>query len=202
MIKKLIIAIAIGLAASIPIRSNAQQLIGSYTALLSDADHFNSRGQRLTTAAAIIRQNRANFHRFGIRSPEDQDDPFFASEQNRAALEQMLDRGRADPGVIERIVNGPSVLGTGGHLSEPKRTFHSSDTSEQSATGSAAKQCGLRATSGGPLNANGQHHRDRLRHQQRGTYRNEQSRHQRLRGRNSRKFCGRKFRTTADRVYR
>jgi hypothetical protein len=23
-------------------------------------------GQRLTTAAAIIRQNRANFHRFGI----------------------------------------------------------------------------------------------------------------------------------------
>lgn len=49
MIKKLIIAIAIGLAANIPIRSNAQQLIGSYTALLSEADHLNSRGQRLTT---------------------------------------------------------------------------------------------------------------------------------------------------------
>jgi hypothetical protein len=75
MIKKLIIAIAIGLAANIPIPSNAQQLIGSYSALLSEADHFNSRGQPLTTADAIIRQNRANFHRFGIRSPEDQDDP-------------------------------------------------------------------------------------------------------------------------------
>jgi len=110
MIKKLIIAIAIGLAANIPIHSNAQQLIGNYTALLSEADHFNSRGQRLATAAAVIRQNRANFHRFGIRSPEDQDDPFFASEGNRAALEQMLDRGRADPGIIERIVNGPPVL--------------------------------------------------------------------------------------------
>ena len=110
MIKKLIIAIAIGLVANIPIRSNAQQSIGSYIALLSDADHFNSRGQRLTSAAAIIRQNRANFYRFGIRSPEDQDDPFFANEANRAALEQMLERGRADRGVVERIVNGPPVL--------------------------------------------------------------------------------------------
>ena len=110
MIKKLIIALAVGLAVNIPIRSDAQQLVASYTALLSDADHFNSRGQRLTTAAAIIRQNRANFHRFGIRSTEDQDDPFFTDEGNRAALEQMLDRGRADPGVVNRIVNGPAVL--------------------------------------------------------------------------------------------
>ena len=93
--------------------SNPQQRTAidrELSALLNEADHFNSRGQRLTTAAAIIRQNRANFHRFGIRSPEDQDDPFFASEGNRAALEQMLDRGRADPEVIERIVNGPPVL--------------------------------------------------------------------------------------------
>ena len=99
-----------GLAANIPIRSNAQQLIGSYIALLSEADHFNSKGQRLNSAAAIIRQNRANFHRFGIRSPEDQDDPFFANEANRAALEQMLKRGRADAGVVELIVSGPPVL--------------------------------------------------------------------------------------------
>jgi S1-C subfamily serine protease len=110
MIKKLIVAMAVGLAANIPLRVNAQQLIGSYTALLSETDHFNSRGQRLTTAAAVIRQNRANFHRFGIRSPEDQDDPFFGEERNRAALEYMLDRGRADPVVIDRIVNGPPVL--------------------------------------------------------------------------------------------
>ena len=90
MIKKLIIAIAISLAANIPIRSNAQQLIGSYTALLSEADHFNSRGQRLTTAAAIIRQNRANFHRFGIRSPEDQDDPFFGESEIARPLSKCL----------------------------------------------------------------------------------------------------------------
>jgi len=105
MLKKFIVASAVAAATWLPTLAQAQQLIGSYTALLSDADHVNSSGQRLTSAAAIIRQDRANFHRFGIRDPEDQDDAFFADEANRAALEQMLDRGHADPGVIARIVN-------------------------------------------------------------------------------------------------
>ena len=38
---------------------------------LSEQDHLNSNEQRLTTAAAIIRQDRANFHRFGLRDPAD-----------------------------------------------------------------------------------------------------------------------------------
>ena len=86
------------------------QLIGSYVALLSEVDHFNSSGQRLTSAAAIIRQDRANFHRFGKRDSDDQSDTFFADEGNRAALEQMLERGHADPGVISRIVNGTPLI--------------------------------------------------------------------------------------------
>jgi hypothetical protein len=110
MLKKLIFAVAISIAAYTPTPIHAQQLIGSYVALLSEADHFNSDGQRLTSAAAIIRQDRANFHRFGIRDPEDEDDTFFADEGNRAALEQMLERGRADPGVISRIVNGAVLI--------------------------------------------------------------------------------------------
>jgi hypothetical protein len=105
MLKKLIMAVAIAAITCLPTLARAQQLIGSYVALLSERDHFNSNGQRLTSAAAIIRQDRANFHRFGIRDPEDQDDPFFADEGNRAALEQMLERGHADPGVVARIVN-------------------------------------------------------------------------------------------------
>src|SRR3984957_18842556 len=69
MLKQIIIALTISLAACIPTSSQAQQLIGSYVALLSEADHFNSNGQRLTSAAAIIRQDRANYHRYGIRDP-------------------------------------------------------------------------------------------------------------------------------------
>jgi hypothetical protein len=113
-IRALAIAIAIGLAIGLTIGAStlaqAQQLIGSYVALLSETDHFNSSGQRLTSAAAIIRQDRANFHRFGIKDPQDKGDAFFADEANRAALEQMLERGRAEPGVIARIVNGTPLI--------------------------------------------------------------------------------------------
>jgi len=113
-IRALAIAMAIVLAAILaigaPPSAQAQQLIGSYVALLSEADHFNSSGQRLTSAAAVIRQDRANFHRFGIKDPQDEGDAFFADEGNRAALEQMLERGRAEPGVIARIVNGTPLI--------------------------------------------------------------------------------------------
>src|SRR6202030_3627526 len=110
MLRTFILALAIATATCMPIVAQAQQLIGSYVALLSEADHFNSNGQRLTSAAAIIRQDRANFHRFGIKDPQDEDDAFFADEANRAALEQMLERGRADPGVIARIVNSTVLI--------------------------------------------------------------------------------------------
>lgn len=89
---------------------NAQELVESYVAFLSEADHFNSDGQRLRSAAAIIRQDRANFHRFGIRDSQDQNDVFFADTGNRAALEKMLERGQAAPGVISRIVNGTVLI--------------------------------------------------------------------------------------------
>lgn len=105
-----ILVLAIAIAACAPSMAQAQQVIASYLARLSAADHFNSNGERLTSAAAIIRQDRANFHRFGVRDPEDESDPFFADQDNRAALEQMLERGRAAPGVIDRVVNGTPLV--------------------------------------------------------------------------------------------
>jgi len=105
-----ILVLAIAIAACAPSMAQAQQAIASYVARLSTADHFNSNGERLTSAAAIIRQDRANFHRFGVRDPEDESDPFFADQDNRAALEQMLERGRAAPGVIDRVVNGTPLV--------------------------------------------------------------------------------------------
>ena len=110
MIRTLIIAVAICLTVLMATPSRAQELIDSYVAFLSEQDHFNSNGQRLTSAAAIIRQDRANFHRFGIRDPQDQNDKFFADEGNRAALEQMLENGNAEPGVVSRIVNGTVLI--------------------------------------------------------------------------------------------
>ena len=106
----LILAIAIAITALTATSGRAQQLVESYRAFLSERDHFNSNGQRLTSAAAIIRQDRANFHRFGIRDPQDEDDRFLADADNRDALERMLEHGRADPGVISRIVDDTVMI--------------------------------------------------------------------------------------------
>ena len=103
MLRMLVIAAAFAAVVAAPAR--AQQLVESYTAFLSEADHFNSNGQRLTSAAAIIRQDRANFHRFGRGDPGDEGDRFFADINNRAAMERMLERGSSSPAAINAIVN-------------------------------------------------------------------------------------------------
>jgi hypothetical protein len=82
----------------------------SYKARLGPTDHFNSNGVRLTSAAAIIRQDRANYHQFGRRDPEDESDRFFASIENRAILERMLENGQSAPGVLADIVNGTPLV--------------------------------------------------------------------------------------------
>ncbi len=88
----------------------ADNLRESYVAFLSSRDHFNSNGERLTNAAAIIRQDRANYHKFGKRDKGDEGDRFFASAQNREILERYLKRGTSTPGALSAIVNGTPVV--------------------------------------------------------------------------------------------
>jgi|HubBroStandDraft_6_1064221.scaffolds.fasta_scaffold470312_1 hypothetical protein len=94
-------------------RAQAQilgQYIETYTARLSSADHYNSNGVRLHSAAAIIRQDRANYYVYGIRDSEDEPDSFFSVKSNRARMEQMLENGRATPDALDRIVNGTPLI--------------------------------------------------------------------------------------------
>ena len=91
------------LAAATPVR--ADELIESYNAFLSRADHYNSYGTRLTSAAAIIRQDRANFHKFGIQDPGDESDNYFDNVNNRAILERLLNDGTSEPAVLRTIIN-------------------------------------------------------------------------------------------------
>ncbi len=85
--------------------ARACDLREEYLARLGANDHYNSRGVRLTSAAAIIRQDRANFHEFGIRDPEDQSDRFFASKANRERLERMLENGTATRAALWAVIN-------------------------------------------------------------------------------------------------
>jgi hypothetical protein len=85
--------------------SQAQQLIESYQAFLGQRDHVHPNGERLYTAAAIIRRDRENFHQFGLRDPGDEDDSVFADKRNRAALERWMERGTTERLAKYRIVN-------------------------------------------------------------------------------------------------
>jgi len=97
-----------------PVRDAQGQVMGnfieSYTARLSPRDHYNSNGVRLTSAAAIIRQDRANFYVYGLRDSEDEPDSFFSSKSNRARLEEMLENGRATRDAIDRVINGTPLI--------------------------------------------------------------------------------------------
>ncbi|MBL6854269.1 MAG: hypothetical protein ISS15_14145 [Alphaproteobacteria bacterium] len=111
MIRKTLLACAAVLGLSLAAApAFADELIGSYNAFLSRADHYNSQGQRLTSAAAIIRQDRANFHKFGIQDPSDESDDYFDNVNNRALLERMLNDGRSDPAVLREIVNNNVMI--------------------------------------------------------------------------------------------
>lgn len=105
---KALLLIAAILGASVP--ASAQQMLDSYTARLSAADHFNSNGARLNSAAAIIRQDRANFYVFGSDDAEDEADSFFDDKANRAKLERMLNRGTFDPSARRAVLNGTPLI--------------------------------------------------------------------------------------------
>jgi hypothetical protein len=115
-VRALLPALALVLLAS---AARAQELLDSYDAFLSWNDHHNSQGERLTQPWQIIRQDRANFHRFGRADPQDGWDSFFVSQENREIAEQMLAEGQMDLSVADAIVGGEvmvhvEIWGSGG----------------------------------------------------------------------------------------
>jgi hypothetical protein len=82
------------------------QLVDSYCATLSENDHYASDGIRLTDAASILRQDRANYHRFGVHDPGDGGEVIFRSPKDRERITALLDSGGADRAVLRAIVNG------------------------------------------------------------------------------------------------
>lgn len=88
----------------------ADKPLDSYYARLSADDHFNSSGERLSSAAAIIRQDRANVYVYGKRDSEDDLDDYFNSKANRARLESMVANGRFYGGAERSILNGSPLI--------------------------------------------------------------------------------------------
>lgn len=88
----------------------AQAVIGGYQAYIGTADLYNSKGVALSAPWQVIRQDRANVHRFGIQQSGDQWDAWFGSADNRAALEQWVMNGAMSPDARARIMAGGATI--------------------------------------------------------------------------------------------
>lgn len=98
-------------AAQSSVRSHGgDELIGSYVAQIGSRDLVNSNGARLTQPWQVLRQDRANFHRYGIRDPGDEGDDFFANAQNRAAMESMVRSGSISRDAARDIMRGGATV--------------------------------------------------------------------------------------------
>ncbi len=100
--------------------SGTMQVIATYQAYIGGPDLYNSSGKRLDKPWQILRQDRANVHRFGKSQRGDQTDPFFDSAKNREIMERMVANGSISPSAARRIVEGDvivevDILGDGDH---------------------------------------------------------------------------------------
>lgn len=98
-------ATMVGLAIVAP-PAAAQGPVDEYCTTITENDKSASDGYRLGDAASILRQDRANYHKFGFRDRGDQGDRTFGSADARARIPAMLDGGNNDPSVLRQIVAG------------------------------------------------------------------------------------------------
>lgn len=85
------------LAVGVATTALADTLLGGYWAYIGRADLYNSNGQRLSTAAQVLQQDRANLHRFGISQNGDEWDPFFGTYETRSAFAHLVRQGGVGP---------------------------------------------------------------------------------------------------------
>lgn len=112
MIKQFLVTAAAVAVLSAAIRpAAADEFLGAYVARISRNDKQASDGYPLDTAAQMVRQDRANWHKFGSGDPEDEDDPWFRSTSSRARLERMLGkRGAMSQATRRAIARGAPVI--------------------------------------------------------------------------------------------
>jgi hypothetical protein len=84
--------------------------VGSYHATFSKNDFLSSKGAKLSGAAAVIQQDRANYYKFNKRDESDtaSASKFFKSAKNRAQIAAMVKRG----GINDADIDTDTEYGT------------------------------------------------------------------------------------------
>ncbi|GAA2852579.1 hypothetical protein EDC40_101699 [Aminobacter aminovorans] len=91
--------------------AQADQLLGTYVARLSEKDHQASDGYALDSAAQVVRQDRANVHRHIQTDEEDDIDDWFTSNAKRARFEQLLNKpGAMSNSTRNAILHGEPLI--------------------------------------------------------------------------------------------
>jgi hypothetical protein len=91
--------------------AQADDMLGSYVARISGRDHQASDGYALGGAAQMVRQDRANWHKFHRRDRDDEADGWFRTNDQRADLQRMLERpGAMSSSTRRAIVNGEPLI--------------------------------------------------------------------------------------------
>ena len=115
---KLTIGILVWLFALSNVSAAEEYALGTYKAYIGSEDLQSSRGVRLTNAAQILRQDRANVHKFGVVHPGDDTradgDHWFFQPAAREAMEGMLKNGGGIRSEVARkiVTGGVHVLVT------------------------------------------------------------------------------------------
>lgn len=74
----------------------AEPNLASYYANIAREDFYNSRGAPIKDVGAVVQQDRANFHRFGVRQSGDESDPYFGDRAMRARIPELVRAGGVD----------------------------------------------------------------------------------------------------------
>lgn len=90
------------------------QVIVTYSAEWSNFDHFNSSGNRLTTAGQVLQQDRANVHKFGKSTVSDSYDGFFTTVERRSLLSRatVTSYCHLNPAAARNALVNSSPVGT------------------------------------------------------------------------------------------
>ena len=89
--------------------ARADESVEVYLTVISENDRHDSKGNRLKKFEQVIRQDRANFHKYGKKDDGDEGDNSFGTATGRANLEGYLKIGTTNADVRKRILNGKEL---------------------------------------------------------------------------------------------
>ncbi|MEO1702403.1 MAG: hypothetical protein AAFR71_10165 [Pseudomonadota bacterium] len=89
-----------------------EELIAEYLTWLDAKDTVSSQGVKLKSFGAILAQDRANYHRFGVRQELDTADPIFDDRDMRAKLPAFYEAGRT----VETYIRDDVMSGRGHYV--------------------------------------------------------------------------------------